>query len=51
MSAKLQQILDDSHGLIAIPGKFDKLITVSNLQYFDDRGSSGQRYFINYGLA
>ena len=38
MSAKLQQILDDSHGLIAIPGKFDKLITSLKSAVFDDRG-------------
>jgi hypothetical protein len=38
MSSKLQQILDDSHGLIAIPSKFDKLITSLKSAVFDDRG-------------
>ena len=38
MSSKLQQILDDSGGLIAIPKKFDKLITSLKSAVFDDRG-------------
>jgi hypothetical protein len=38
MSGKLQQILDDSHGLIAIPSRFDKLITSLKSAVFDDRG-------------
>ena len=38
MSSKLQQILDDSGGLIAIPQKFDKLITSLKSAVFDDRG-------------
>jgi len=38
MSAKLQQILDDSRGLIAIPPRFDKLITSLKSAVFDERG-------------
>ncbi len=38
MSAKLQQILDDSRGLIAIPSRFDKLINSLKGAVFDDRG-------------
>ena len=38
MSSKLQQILDDSGGLIAIPKKFDRLITSLKSAVFDDRG-------------
>jgi hypothetical protein len=38
MSAKLQQILDDSRGLIAIPPKFNKLIVSLKSAVFDERG-------------
>jgi hypothetical protein len=38
MSSKLQQILDDSRGFIAIPSKFDKLITSLKSAVFDERG-------------
>ena len=38
MSSKLQQILDDSRGIIAIPPKFDKLIASLKSAVFDERG-------------
>ena len=38
MSSKLQQILDDSRGFIAIPPKFDKLIASLKSAVFDERG-------------
>jgi len=38
MLAKLQQILDSNDNLIAIPLKFDKLLTSLKSAVFDDRG-------------
>ena len=47
MSSKLQQILDDSNNLIAIPSKFDKLITSLKSAVFDDRGMLDKSISLN----
>ena len=47
MSAKLQQILDDSQGLIAIPIRFDKLITSLKSAVFDNRGILDKNISLN----